>query len=389
MAKPLERVQHFLDNFLYPLTVGGEMHVGAALDAEDLELLKLAFLPLEQRHLEAGSPLLPGLGDRDVLVQEVHAIEEACHRKVIGWWPEPITFCLGPRLLELAVAAHNLLFLSHPVGDGWRVGFSGMDRVEAFTADCIDASPPPSAGDVADLLNRHALLTELMQIRRTDIDLRFWAGSRTYLGMEPPSRLTAWSGLRRVRQERRLVPWLSTELSPTQKTLLNKLLRQSPLTDLLTPCRPYPPFRWAAIIPYLRSPGICRLVCNSYLEQGLEQVGPSLARAFWDLTRHEEGPDERRALRISAQLVVHLFSATCLTEDPTTRLAEIPAQARDPEASLGPILLAAAQCNLFPGEKMMGDDETRRRLEVWMDAWRSTLGQAAEELSSRLLGALY
>jgi len=386
VAADLDPVQRFLGGFLYPLVSGGEVHINAPLDAEDLELLKLAYLPLEQAHLDAGSPQLPGLGERDALMQEVQAIELACRATVAELWPAPPPFQLGARLLELAVGAQNLLFLSHPVGHGWRVGPRGLEQLETFAMQCIDGPGPAS---VADLLNRHALLRELFHIQRADVEVDYWAGNRVYRGMQPPARLTAWPTLRRVRETVKQVRWLSTEMTAAQQTLLLRLLAQTPLTDLLTPTRPYPPFRWQHVARHLSTPRICRVVCNSYLAQGMDVVGPYLARAFWEMTRREPDAHARRALRLSGQLVAHLFAATCLTDDPAGMLSEIPAQARDPEAALGPILLAAAQCGLLPEGELLGDAETRRRLETWMDAWRDTLGQAAEELSGRLLGALY
>ena len=46
-------------------------------------------------------------------------------------------------------------------------------------------------------------------------------------------------------------------------------------------------------------------------------------------------------------------------------------------------------CDLMPGKEQLGSEEVQDRLNTWMDAWRNTLGPAAEELSSRLLGALF
>ena len=375
----------FVESFLYPLASGGEVHVGRALDAEDLERLQLAFLPLELVEAE-GEARHDGLGDRDVLTQELTAIEATCQAQVAELWADPLSFHMDSRLMELAVAAHNLLFLSHPVAEGARVGPRGLERVEIFTGQCIDGQPP--AGP-ADLLFRHALLGNLLSLHRTDVDVRYWAGHRTYRGMLPPRRLTRWARLRRVRTEERQVLWAGSTLSGTQTTLLIRLLGQTPLTDLLTPARPAPPFRWLNVAPHLASPGISRLVCHSYLEQGLPRVGPALARAFWEMTRSAAGAGNRRALRLTAQLITYLQAADFLSEDPAARVAEIPALARDPEAALGPIVLAAAQCDLLPAPDQMGGDEVQDRMQTWTDAWSSTLGPAAEELSNRLLGALF
>ena len=381
----MERLTRFLETFLYPLASGGEVHVGAALDAEDLERLQLAFLPLEL--LEAqGEARHDGLGQRDVLTQELGAIEAHCQAEIAELWPEPLPFHFDARLMELAVAAHNLLFLSHPVGQGVRVGPRGVERVETFTAQCISGAP--AAGPV-DLLRRHAVLGGLLTIQRTDVEVRFWAGRRTYRGMTPPRRLTRWARLRRVRQEERQVSWLATDLTATQTTLLLRLLGQTPLTDLLNPSRPSPPFRWSNVTPHLSSPGICRLVCHSYLTQGLNRVGPTLARAFWELTRGQASAENRRSLRLAAQLIIYLHATQFISEDPAHTLAQVPALARDPESALGPILLAAVQCDLLPSKEVLGGDEVHDRLLTWIDAWRGTLGPAAEELSNRLFGALF
>lgn len=381
----MERLSRFLETFLYPLASGGEVHVGRALDAEDLERLQLAFLPLETLQADKEGHH-DGLIERDVLTQELTGIEAHCQAEIAELWPDPFLFHFDARLVELAVAAHNLLFLSHPVGEGVRVGPRGLERVELFTDHCIQGAP--AAGPM-DLLRRHAVLGGLLTLSRTDVEVRYWAGRRTYRGMTPPRRLTRWARIRRVRQEARKVSWLATDLSSTQKTLLLRLLGQTPLTDLLTPARPSPPFRWRHVTPHLTSPGICRLVCHGYLTQGLRKVGPALARAFWELTRYQASPEDRRSLRLAAQLITYLHAIQFISEDPANRVAEVPALARDPESALGPILLAAVQCDLLPSKDLLGGDEVYQRLYTWIDAWRSTLGPAAEELSNRLLGALY
>lgn len=381
----MQRLSRFLETFLYPLASGGEVHVGAALDAEDLEKLQLAFLPLELLQAQ-GEARHDGLGHRDVLTQELTAIETHCQAEVAEMWPEPLAFHMDARLMELAVAAYNLLFLSHPVGDGVRVGPRGTERVETFTSQCIQGSLPMGP---EDLLRRHALLGGLLDLKRTDVEVRFWAGSRTYRGMSPPKRLTRWARVRRVRQEERQIPWLSTTLTSTQTNLMIRLLGQTPLSDVLTPSRPTPPFRWKNVTPYLSSPGICRLVCHSYLTQGLDKVGPALARGFWEMTRGQIDAHTRRSLRLAAQLITYLHATQFMSEHPGSNLAEVPAQARDPEVALGPILLAAAQCDLLPNKDTLGGDEVYERLQTWIDAWRTTLGPAAEELSNRLFGVLF
>lgn len=383
----MERLTRFVETFLYPLASGGEVHVGRPLDADDLKNLQFAFLPLELFGTE-GLARQDDLVQRDVLTQELTAVEESCQERVAELWAEPLSFHMDARLMELAVAAYNLLFLSHPVADGVRVGPRGLERVETFTGLCIDGQGP--AGP-ADLLCRHALLGGILSLHRTDVELKYWVGRHTYEGMLPPKRLTRWPRLRRVRTKEREVNWVGSDISGVQTTLMLRLLGQTPLSDLLTPARPAPPFRWGNVTPYLASPGISRLVCHSYLEQGLDKVGPPLARAFWEMTRSGggAGAGNRRSLRVAAQLIAYLQVADFLSEDPAARMAAIPTLARDPEAALGPILIAASQCDLLPAPAQMGGEDLQDRLQTWIDAWSSTLGQAAEELSNRLLGALF
>ena len=179
--------------------------------------------------------------------------------------------------------------------------------------------------------------------------------------MEPPARLLRWRGLRGVREERQQINLLTEAgAAPDRGQLLDRLLRQSPLTDLLAPQRPAPRFEWARVTPYLRRPSLCRLVCHCYLEAGLEQVGPHLAQAFWRLVDDDApGPGRAGALRAAIGLVCYLYAATAMVtgaEEPPLALPE------DPTAALVSVLLASAGCGLLPPSAALAGFEIEERL---------------------------
>lgn len=356
----------FLRDFVRPLVAGGELHVGRPLDAEDISALEAELVTTTEESL---------------------SIELARQAVASELWLYPVPTSLGRDDLALAVALHNLLFMSHPGGDRWWLRSSSQERVRAFTARCLDR-PLPRGGE--ELVARHSLLGRFTDLTRTDVEVRFWAGRRTFQGQQPPQRLMRWRGLRGVREQRHQVRWLATELSEVQRELLAPLLRQSPLTDLLSPQRPFPTFEWLPVARHLTDRHVCRLVCHRYLEQGLEQVGPALAAAFWRLVdsvdlRIPAPEGSRTAVKLVVGLVVYLYALLAMATDRKDHLRVDPAHASE---ALPAVLMVAARCGLMPGGDALGGAELRERLAEWAGLPAAQLGETANEFTRRLEAAL-
>lgn len=355
----------FLEQFLLPLVAGGDLHIGRPLDSEGVTLLQA------QNVVESS---------------EITAIERARQLLARRLWPYPVPTPLDEVSISLAAGLHNLLFLSHPITERWWVRNRAIDRVERFTALCLE-QPLPEGEE--ELVARHTLLSNLPGLQRRDVEVRYWAGTRVYTGTTPPARLLRWQGLRRVRRVEQRVTWLeATQLPKDEQHLLELLLRQSPLTDLLSPERSNPTFEWLPVVSYLRWPRVARLVCHHYLEAGLERVGPHMARAFWRLVDDGAAAPERRreAAIIVVGLVLYLFSVEALVTEEVVAMRGLDRE--DPEGSLASVLVAGQGCGLLPCGSRLEDQELKQRLRSWTAAPIQQLGEAAGDLTQRLKTAI-
>lgn len=348
----------FLSDFVLPLVHGGQLHVGRPLAPEDLDLLRAEVL----------------LGTEESL-----AIERARQERAAGLWLYPVDTPLDKVCIGLSAGLHNLLFMSHPDASGWRVTTRSRQRLERFTSRCLDQPAPISDHE---LVARHTLMANLFSLGRMDVHLSFWAGHRHYLGNHPPTRMLRWSRLRRVHQRTDRVCWLNSGLSPVQQELVQTLLEQTPLTDLLHPDRDHPPFDWMSVAGALRRPAICRVVCQQYLELGLERVGPALAQAFWRLVDGSPSAAGRRqAVGLAVGLVTHLYATRAVHGDPPDNLA---IDVQDPTHVLSSVLVAAARCGLLPTRHQLGDARVKRTFDHWIEGAVQQLAGHADELATRL-----
>jgi hypothetical protein len=331
----IDSAENFLRSFVLPLVGGGPLHVGRPKDARFVTQLRdLAFLG----------------GDATL------EVELARQKRAAAFWLSHVSTPFCESSLALVVGAHNLLFLSHPDRQRWSVTEARCARMVGFTARLLRLSPPHSEEET---VARHTLLAHLGGLVRTDTELEYWAARHFFSGQEPPRRLKRWPRLRRVRERRQVVTWLETApLSDHQLQLLQALLSASPLTQLLTPQRPTPAFDWNAVGDYLRWPRLCRLVCHHYLELGLEQVGPPLAQAFWELTTQ---PTPRRAelLRTIVGLIFYLYASQLLTTSvDLVTLPQPPALSRH----LLVVMTAGALCGLVPRSEQLALPEVESQL---------------------------
>ncbi len=147
----------------------------------------------------------------------------------------------------LAAALHDVLQAMNPRLDtAMRRGAAA--RLATLASHTIESVGPPQ--NVHEAVSRHTWLARMLDVARTDTSVSWWSGSRIFLGVDPPSRLLAWPGLRRVhvtsasRGLLELAPLAIERAIPVG--VLAELLARTPLTDLATCTRAGPPFAWGS-----------------------------------------------------------------------------------------------------------------------------------------------
>src|SRR5215470_2192595 len=179
MAKPHAR--EFLDQFVRPLVAGGELHIGAPIPMPDVERWAT---------------------ELDNASVELVAVDDARTAVLSTLVCRPPAFVLDTDELALAAGLHNALFLVHPRADRWSV----TDRARRRIIDTALAMvSQPLTRDRTRVMARHALLHNLFDVTRSDITVSWWTGRARFYGQKPPARLTAWRGMRRVREDKAVV----------------------------------------------------------------------------------------------------------------------------------------------------------------------------------------
>lgn len=272
----------FLERFVLPLVAGGEMHIGKPVSADELQRF-------EEEIPHATVPIV--------------AIDEARTAVVSSIVVRPPAVVFDRDELSLACAVHNLLFLSHPRADAWTMSRAARSKVIA-AAQRFATRPRTEAR--ARVLARHGLLHNFFDISRTDLKLTWWTGSSVFLGQSPPSRLTAWPTVRRVRREESTTSFQEllggADIAPVVVTLV----RRSPLSQLLTMSRFGPPLHWEDAVFLLRDAECARAIAYRSIggdPPGRLRVASRFAAAFEQMI--ERSPREAD-LRAVAAFLVHL-----------------------------------------------------------------------------------
>jgi hypothetical protein len=262
----MKAAEGFLADFVTPLVAGGHLLIGGPLGRAGLHRFGGAELPASASAM----------------------IDDARARVAASLLLDPAPPLFDRDALRLALAVHDLLFLSHPrAGD---LGVRGRLPLVAECAQSLATLEPTRAPD--ELVARHSLLHLLPTLSRTDVRVSFWVGKREFHGEEPPRMLTAWPNVRRVHEERWHVACFGEAAShPLGGPVVRALLDASPLTDLLHPVRIDPRFDLGRHAALLSLPSIARAVAYAWLED-LDHVAGALAQAA--LAELEEAPPEVR-----------------------------------------------------------------------------------------------
>jgi hypothetical protein len=218
-------------------------------------------------------------------------------------------------------------------------------------------------------------------VHRVDLKLSWWTGSARFQGTKPPARLTAWPGLRRVREERtvaRLHEILSAEDADTRVALA--ILRASPLTDLDDPARPWPIFDWTRVAFLLEDLELARAIAYRWLAPGTAAASrlraPAAATTAWFRLLESKRRSPAIVRRVTAFLV-HLCCLLALEETTQPDLDSdspiIRAAASDAATTLFlalPDVARAVDPSLGAPPGLIDDDKLARR-------WRAHRKQVA------------
>jgi hypothetical protein len=284
-------VATFLQTFVKPLVLGGELHVARPISLEDVDDW--------ERQLPHASVEQVEVDDARVSVLSTLVVR-------------PPAFVLEQDELLLAAGLYNALFLAHPGADGMMVTERQRRRIVG-TAQSMVAQPLTHAR--TRVLARHALLHNLFDLARTDTFVTWWTGRARFLGQKPPSRLTAWRTVRRVREEVSKVEYDELLAAPDVAPVIASLLRRTPLTQLITTHAAAPALHWEDAVFLLRDPELARAVAYEVIRPGdpREQVAaPSrLAAAFEQMLERAPAEADVRAV---AAFLVHLGALLALAE---------------------------------------------------------------------------
>jgi len=215
------------DSFLAPLVLGGEVTPGRPIGAR-------AALAIGRERVVADSALF----------DQVQIARTRVARRLA-----PVDRMQGATEAEWALGAalHDLIQAAHPAFDAaFRRRAPGriLDLAEATVARV------PAPQSIGESLSRQTWFARVFELQRTDTVVRWWVGSRTFLGESPPARLSAWPELRRVQVDKTSravmdLPGAGGAVDATRfGAVLGLWLAKTPLTDLATCHRPLPAFAW-------------------------------------------------------------------------------------------------------------------------------------------------
>jgi hypothetical protein len=216
-----------------------------------------------------------------------------------------------PAEWALAAALNDVLQAANPTFDAALRRGSAV-RILAVARAALERIPPPS--DVREALSRHTWLGRLLDVARTDTAVSWWVGKRTYLGEDPPARLSAWPELRRVTVVATPHPLLDLAPLAVDRELLTEavalLLARTPLTELAACTRLAPKLVWhEATLGLVATPPGRTLALRAMARLPADDVDAALGRATHELlgTRpNDAGP----ALSLLAERALGSAAAT-------------------------------------------------------------------------------
>jgi hypothetical protein len=281
-----------------------------------------------------------------------------------------------PSRAEWAMAAglHDVLQSANPRLDA-AMRRRAAARILELARETLARVPLPA--HTGEALSRHTWLGRVLDLARNDTAVSWWTGSRTFRGVPPPGRLTAWPQLRRVQVVTTPRPLLELEpLAVDREKLaatMSLLLGRTPLTDLATCARMAPPFAW--------SEGTLGLVAT--------RAGRTLAlRALAHAPASPVDVALGRATReLLTQKRAHSGPAIALLAERTLALAQTSPSSLGgrPDGAFARSLGAAAALRMLRASEGEWPEQERKRLVALLEAAART--DAAREAAAMLEGA--
>jgi hypothetical protein len=320
------RLELFVRHFAAPLVGGGTLRIGMPIGERELRFFTSG-IAVES---EATAAIIDA---RDRVAGEI-----AVRPPVLP----PIDH--DETAMRLLAATHNVLVLWHPALRAGLIARRARLRIRDFTQRLVESIPP--ARDAREAISMHSVLWNLPRVRRVDRTVRFWAGTRRFVGQAPPRRLVAFPRLRRVsvdEEERTLLADASADppasaRGVSDEPIVAALLARSPITDL---CNARAGFRATVALGALASPAVERYVIDRLLARGLGTPGLGAALAGALLEALSSGAVPAEVLRSYAGLLVHLIEAVAYTGGPPAIGALL--DAARPLVGVVAVLLEAAE----------------------------------------------
>lgn len=357
MADPKmqEAYDGLVERFVLPLVEGGQVEVGRPLAPGCAAFFAASTPSSEDARLRIYTALIDA-------ADEIHDVDMVP-------WP-------SGTLLWLGAAAHNLCALTDPSLDRMFVR-GARDTIGAWTDRWLELIPPPLTR--GDALARHALLSPLLALKRTDTVVKNWAYTYRFFGRRPPANVVALPTLRFVKTfesevgidaliERGDSLHDSLHLEERRRALLSR----SPVSELLS-CTTLPAFRFSiATLTVLGDVGLRSGIAKGLA--GLDGAGEVIAAAL----SQPELSAEPALLRIALSFALELHMVRALDGG-----AERSGGARTEAAMLfDALLLAAFEDDVDLQTLRQLDDSDRALLQARVEALRrvatpSVLQQAA------------
>jgi hypothetical protein len=340
MADPKMQAAYdgLVERFVLPLVEGGEVEVGRPIAPGCAAFFAATTPSSEDARLRIYTALIDA-------ADEIHDID------MVPWPSGTLTW--------LAAAAHNLCALTDPSLD--RVFVRGArDTIGTWADRWLELIPPPLTR--GDALARHALLSPMLALKRTDTVVKNWAYTYRFFGRRPPANVVALPTLRFVKtfeSEVGIDALIQRGDSLHLEERRRALLSRSPVSELLS-CTTLPAFRFSiATLTVLGDVGLRSGIAKGLA--GLDGAGEIIAAAL----SQPELSAEPALLRIALSFVLELHMVRAL-DGGTDRIAG----ARTEAGMLFDALLHAA----FEDD---ADLETLRQLD---DSDRALLQARVEQL---------
>ncbi|MBW2454051.1 MAG: hypothetical protein JRI68_06060 [Deltaproteobacteria bacterium] len=174
---------------------------------------------------------------------------------------------LGLSEWAIAAALNDLLQITNHELSSFATRTRHQELLDATVTLCRTI---PACASLQEAVARHGTFSRALAIRRTDVEVKWWTGSSSFRGQQPPSRLLAWPGLRKVNVTQAAVGLAEmTDGIPIAPAAFDQALSTwcslSPLSDLASTARPAPQFAWTAhTLSIVGSPAGCNLALRAF-----------------------------------------------------------------------------------------------------------------------------